>query len=480
MPMLLQRVLLRTDPQSLRASAALASILALAATGAGAGEKIEGVVAEVSRKEILLDSSRVRIPDGGRVVGDARKIGEVKVGQWAEASGEWNDEGLFKAERLEVRDDAPGHSFAEKLQSRSGDESRKLAQSGKIAEDPEVTAYVQRVGIGLVPAYARDQFEFSFSVIEDPSLNAFALPNGSIYVHTGLLARMDNEAQLAVVLGHEIGHVTQLHGQRNYKRMVSFMVPAQIGAILLGIQVQRRTDNPLLGFMTSLGLNLGLSAAVNGYGRTLEDQADRVGLRYAVETGYDYRESPKIWDTFNDVYGEEGKFENFFYSNHSTNEVRKENLKSEIALHYRRAGIPPEPAPDALAVNRDSYQATMIGLVRDNAVSDFELERYRLAGLGFEKVLARRPDDPVAHHYQGRIVLATSEGPDARRRARSLYEQALAVDPEYAAAHRDLGLLLADMSQAAEAREHLRKYLSLAPADAEDRKAVEKRLAALG
>jgi len=402
------------------------SILVLLPCSASASEKIEGIVERVTGKTVILDSSRIRVNDEVKLSGDAARLSEIEIGDWAEASGDWNEQGIFEAARIKVERLAPGASFADKLKSASEDETKKLDKSGKIHSDEAVTSYVSRVGMGLVPEYAGSEFSFSFSVIQDPSLNAFALPNGAIYVHTGLLAKMDNEAQLATVLGHEISHVTQLHGQRQYKKMIAVMIPAQIGALVLGTEVQRRSDNPVLSFMTAVGLNLGMAAAVNGYGRTLEDQADRVGLRYAVETGYDPRESPKVWDTFNDVYGEESKTENFFYSNHSTNEVRKQNLKDEIELHYAAGG----PGPGAAGVDQATYQVTMLGVIRENAVEDFNLKRYRLAEKGFERVLAQAPEDAVAHHYQGRILLATKENPESRPRSTTSRSRSIPTTPK--------------------------------------------------
>src|SRR5207249_4619114 len=163
---------------------------------------------------------------------------------------------------------------------------------------------------------------FQFSVISDPTLNAFALPDGSIFVHTGLLARVENDAQLAAILGHETAHVTQRHGAQGYKKQMTTFLPALIGAEVLGERASRRTDDPFLQAMTQLGLSLAMSAAVSGYGRTHEDQADRVGLRYAVEAGYDPSAAPRVWEIFNETYGDPSKLENFFYGNHSTNPVR--------------------------------------------------------------------------------------------------------------------------------------------------------------
>ncbi|MBI3448265.1 MAG: M48 family metalloprotease [Acidobacteria bacterium] len=422
---------------------------------------------------VTLDSATVLLAEGGRVRGDAEGLAGVKPGWWAEADGSFDERGRFLARRVKVREEAPGSSFADRVQRMSLTESSKLDGSDRIVTSPAIVEYVQKVGGSVVPPWAAAQAFYSFGIIRDPTLNAFALPNGSIYVHTGLLARLDNEAQLAIVLGHEVAHVTERHGQRQYKAGVSAFFPAQIGAVILGVQFGRRTSGVYPQFMVGLGLELGLSAAVNGYGRGLEDQADRVGLRYAVEAGYDPAEGPKIWVAFNDVEGDEGSVENFFYGNHSTNEVRKENLEAEIDRHY------PAPPPAARRANDDVYETTMLDLIRENAVADFDLKRYHLAAKGFDRVLAHRPGDPVAHHYTGLIIVATDDSPDGAARAAAEFLRALAVAPDYAPAHRDLGRLYARTGQTIDAAAHLGRYLELAPEDATDRGDVEKELAAL-
>ncbi len=463
----------------------LAAAAILAAQDSLAAERVSGIIESVDAGALLVDSTRVILDSGGRVKGEVGSLSEAKVGWWAEASGRWRDRGDFEADWIEIEKAAPGASYEDKLEEISLKESRKLNESDKIYKDPEVAAYVAGVGEALVPAYADDRFAFSFHVLEDPSLNAFAFPNGAIYVHTGLLARLDNEAQLATVLGHEISHVTQRHGQRHYKTMMAWSIPAQIGAIVVGAQVQRRTDNPVYAAMANLGVSLGLSAAVNGYGRKLEDQADRVGLRYMAEKGYEPREGPRVWDTFTDVYGEESEIENFFWGNHSTNEVRKENLKEEIRRHYARAegGGPavaaaePASVPSQPKIRTLEYQNAMLDVTRETAVKDFELERYLLAEKAFDRVLRRKPDDALSHHYKGRIFLATIEDEGAARsKALEAYLHSASLDPAYPDVHRDLGLLYAEMGRKAEARTHLSRYLEMAPKEAEDRKAVQKAL----
>src|SRR5207244_395643 len=128
---------------------------------------------------------------------------------------------------------------------------------------------------------------FKYAVMSDPTLNAFAMPNGRIYVHSGLLARLDNEAQLAMILGHEMTHVTDRHALRfnndaqNKQILYTVLaVAASIGVAVaagsrakagdhVGAAVIGQTANAILG----LGLQLAAIASINGYGRDLEREA---------------------------------------------------------------------------------------------------------------------------------------------------------------------------------------------------------------
>jgi predicted Zn-dependent protease len=202
-------------------------------------------------------------------------------------------------------------------------------------DDPELQAYVSRMGRSLVPSWVSpDQFNFTFSVVEDPSLNAFAMPDGTVVIHTGLLTALESEAQFATVIGHEIAHATHLHGYRGYKQQ-SKMKWLRIGAAAGGIVVGAKTDSVLAGVLTGVGSSLALGAVVNGHGRDLEDDADRIGLEYMVDAGYDYMEAPEVWKVFAKRTKDQGSVQNFFFSDHSTHRARISNLTREINANYR-------------------------------------------------------------------------------------------------------------------------------------------------
>jgi len=146
---------------------------------------------------------------------------------------------------------------------------------GAYLENAELSAYVTRIGKKLAATSEMPHLDFHFTVLNTPDINAFALPGGYVYVTRGLIALAENEAELAGVIAHEIGHVTARHSAERYSRTVA----TSIGATLLGILA----DSRAIADLASQGANLYLK----GYSRDQEFQADMLGIRYLSRAGYD-------------------------------------------------------------------------------------------------------------------------------------------------------------------------------------------------
>ncbi len=148
-----------------------------------------------------------------------------------------------------------------------------VAQYG-FYDDPDLQRYINRIGETLARKSHRSHLEFEFTVLDSPEINAFALPGGYIYITRGILAYLDSEAELAGVLGHEIGHVTARHSVRQQS--------GQFASDLFGVLVTAATGSQGLGGV-SQQLGTGL---IRGYGRDHELEADRLGAQYLHKTGY--------------------------------------------------------------------------------------------------------------------------------------------------------------------------------------------------
>lgn len=149
-----------------------------------------------------------------------------------------------------------------------------LAEFGGAYEDPEVARYVSSVGDFLAQTSERPDLDFTFTVLDTPVVNAFALPGGYIYVTRGLLALANSEAEMAGVVGHEIGHVTARHTAERYGQTIAANVATVGLGVLLG------------GEAAQLGGVLG-GLLLRSYSRDQEFEADLLGGRYLARAGYD-------------------------------------------------------------------------------------------------------------------------------------------------------------------------------------------------
>lgn len=150
-----------------------------------------------------------------------------------------------------------------------------MITQGAAYDDPDLQAYVNRIGQRLAANSDEPDAAFTFTVIDSPDINAFALPGGFIYINRGLLAYLENEAELAAVLSHEIGHVTASHHSRQQAASVANKVMATTTYVLTG-------SSDLASASNMYGTEL-----VSGYGRDMELEADGLGAQYMYNSGYD-------------------------------------------------------------------------------------------------------------------------------------------------------------------------------------------------
>ena len=192
-------------------------------------------------------------------------------------------------------------------------------------DDPDLQQYVNQVGQQLAAMSHRNNLEFHFTVLDTADINAFALPGGYVYITRGIMAYLDSEAELAGVLGHEIGHVTARHSVRQQA--------GQFASSLLGVLIAATTGESSLGNL-SQQLSTGL---VRGYGREHELEADRLGAEYLHKIGYDPDNMLEVIGVLKDqeVYEKElAKIENrpanIYHGVYSTHPRNDDRLKTVV------------------------------------------------------------------------------------------------------------------------------------------------------
>ena len=203
--------------------------------------------------------------------------------------------------------------------------------SFKLLPDQDVQDYVAVLGQGLIPDYQRQlpaddprKIPFRFYVVVDDQVNAFATPNGIVVINSGLMEVLDNEAQLAAVVGHEIAHATHEHTWRQQH----FHKKARFGLAIASAISQAYGYSSLVDIA-----NMVNGAIVNGHQRDLENQSDRIGLQYMVAAGYDPRQAPAVWKLMAQKNGV--SHTNYFWSNHDNEPTRRSYLMNELKNNYR-------------------------------------------------------------------------------------------------------------------------------------------------
>jgi len=150
----------------------------------------------------------------------------------------------------------------------------EMLQQNPVYQDPELQAYVEKIGQKMAAVSHRPELDYVFTIIDSPDVNAFALPGGFVYVNRGLLTYLNSEAQLAAVLGHEIGHVTARHAVR--QQTAARSANAASIALIFATGVDMRETTSLIS-----------GALISGYGRDMELEADSLGAEYLSKAGYD-------------------------------------------------------------------------------------------------------------------------------------------------------------------------------------------------
>ncbi|MBA3563468.1 MAG: M48 family metallopeptidase [Gammaproteobacteria bacterium] len=174
---------------------------------------------------------------------------------------------------------------------------RMLRDAGQILDDPEITEYVQTVGDRLVGQSQETDYEFRFFVVDDPHINAFALPGGYIGVNSGLVLASETESELAGVIAHEIAHVTQKHIARRVEagsRAGLVSTAALLAAILVGAATGASPD--ALQGAIAITQGTALQQQIN-FTRSNESEADRVGIGILASAGFDPHGMPAFFET---------------------------------------------------------------------------------------------------------------------------------------------------------------------------------------
>lgn len=321
-----------------------------------------------------------------------------------------------------------------------------LARAGKVNADPVLTAYLQGIMDRLYPEF---KGRFHVHLLNAQHINAFALPNGSVYINAGLIARFENEAQLATVMAHEGAHFTYRHSLQQAERVRNAAAFALI-VNMLGV--------PLVGDLAAL-------SSMYGFSREHERQADEIGYQRLVAAGYAPRESVRTFEhLLAEVKADEIQ-EPFFFASHPK---LQERIDSYAALTQHANGG---------EVARERFIETTAALRLASLEADLAAYRYKQLILVLSDPERRKEYPPQAAYYLGEALRLRNQTGDLER-AEQEYRLAIEGAPQFAPPYRALGLLYYTRSDRKQAAPLLQRYLELAPT-ATDRGYVEYYLNAM-
>jgi predicted Zn-dependent protease len=339
------------------------------------------------------------------------------------------------------------------------EEQRRLDHSGTLYHDPVIVKYVNEVVQKLLsPDIRSSPLTIQVKIVKNPLLNAFTYPNGVIYVHTGILARIGNEAQLATLLGHELTHATHRHtiqAFRGMQRSSTALATLQMIAMPFGVFGTAATALGAVGYI----------ASVSGYSQANEREADREGLVLLVTAGYDPAEAPKLFEYLIQDLAFRKIEEPFFFGSHPHLAERVESYKEILRERY---------GSQSGEIGEDRYRRAMVPLFVENAKTDLAIGRFELAEASLHRAIEQQADHAQALYLLGEVA-RQRHGEGDLQRSEERYRQAIAANAGYADPHKALGMLLLKRGDKPAATTELRQYLQLAP-DAPDRAYVEREL----
>jgi hypothetical protein len=317
------------------------------AAGVAAKEEKFDAYAEWRKGDALIvDGQRLKWQPKAKFkgAGAARDFASIPPGFEITGKAVRQPDGSLLATELTARPNGT-QTYEAEVKNATGEMEAKWVKAGHVVEQDKdgkdvdmgrlhtSGADVDRVrGIitRLIPPYLKAS-DFRVYVVENKDWNAFACANGMIVVYDSLL-HDTNDDEMAIVLGHELVHATHEHTRKQIQSSRSPLKMALgVAAGVAGGEAGRIAQG------VALATAVTYSALQSGYSRDHEDQADRVGLRYAYEGGFDVKQGPKLWTRFAEKYGSQDAVTNYLFGDHSRAESRAKNLTREIAMNYPTA-----------------------------------------------------------------------------------------------------------------------------------------------
>jgi hypothetical protein len=355
--------------------------------------------------------------------------------------------------------------------------------------NPMLQDYVNRVGQSLVPPTSGQYY--AFRIVTDPRPDAWALSTGSIYITTGLMSMLDNEAQLAYVLAHEVGHVEHRHAYTRVRgRVLEELLEVEkvksirkkgmiLGAVAAGVGgaiggAKGGGTGALLGASLGYGGTALVTSIVerlrvpkfSDYPTSQEADADEFAARAVLEHNFDVREAPKVFLTIeNSIHRDDRVGMGLHYGQLSNLVERRQHVQA-LLTGALKADLE-QRSRSGLQASSPDFNLLMSAVKRDNGALAFDYDLFDEARQNLEEAIAVRSTDPRAHYYLGRVYKQTARTAAEEQKAMDHLVQAIRLDGTrsfYPRPHLDRALALLnenDHTLLAEAQKEIKTYIEM-------------------
>lgn len=317
------------------------------------------------------------------------------------------------------------------------------SQGGQYTVDPGLTAYVNQVGKKLAAVSDVPNLPYEFVVLNNDVPNAWALPGGKLAINRGLIVQLQDEAQLAAVLGHEIVHAAARHGASAKTQQT--IVGA--GALITGIAIaSKKSDYAILGVGA---LAIGASAWNSKYSRDHESESDVYGIKYMVKAGYDPQAAVELQELF--VKMQDGHNQSWIegmFASHPASQDRVDENRRQVAK-YPRGG----------ARNKDAFQRAIATMKRDEpaykeyteSIKAAKAKQYVQSMNLIDQAIAKQPRENLFWEMKGKLYLQQ----DQNQQAVSALDKAISYNPNFFRPYLYRGMANKELGNAGQAERDL-------------------------
>lgn len=353
-----------------------------------------------------------------------------------------------------------------RLQKRSDEICKKIDESRFLYSDTQLDQYLAAVTQRLLNSQKENSaIKISIKTIQNPSVNALSFCNGRIYLFTGLLAVMDNEAQIATIIAHEISHIVKRDTLREFRSNINktaFFSSLQTPALFAG------------GGMGVSLTDVFTLSSISGYSKLIEKEADVYGFKMVQAAGYDLNEPAKAFEKMDEYSSLERAENEGPFSSHPRIDSRIQDYK-KLAQECMVSGGHRQD------VNEQLYKKITYEIALDDVSKCLYSRMYKTADKIIEKLAADNPSNVRVYFLMGELYRKRQDLPadEAKRdknkdyfKAVEAYNRALMFDPVCADCLKGKGLALQKRGELADAKSVLTRYLEVCP-QAQDKSYIE-------